>query len=89
MVGEAFVVGEVQPHEQPDALAAVGLLRRLSLELELHLPPEPESLPPTLDAVTRLLRRLFVSAEVENQIGLRHAKTYSGPDAPLSSSDSS
>lgn len=81
MVREPFVVGEVQPHDQPDAFAAVFLLRLRALKFEQEPLIEPERLPPALDAVPRLLCGLLVRAEIKYQIGLRHACLYSGSSA--------
>jgi len=46
---------------------------------------QAEGLLPALDAVAGLLRSLLVRPEIENQIGLRHVLSYSGPGAQMSS----
>lgn len=67
-------------------LFTFGLLVGRSLnfgafKLKLEFLVQAEGLLPTLDAVTGMLRSLLVRPEIENQIGLRHVWSYSGPDA--------
>ena len=78
---ELFVVGEIQPHEDADLLAAVCLFRRLAVELEYNFLAQSKGLLPAFQLVTRLLRRLFVRSEIEDEIRLRHEEKYIGTRA--------
>ena len=73
-----FVVGKIQPHEDANLLAAVGLFRRLAVELEYNFLAQSKGLLPAFQLVTRLLGRLFVRSEIEDEIRLRHEEKYIG-----------
>lgn len=82
---ELFVVGKIEQDENANVLTAVFLFWRLAVEFEDDLVAEPKALLPAFQLVTRLLCRLFVRSEIEDEIRLRHEWKYSGTREELPS----